>query len=119
MIEEKVATLWKTSANERHERHHRHGSEQVAYLTGLLNDDKHDDGMTVAKPFVNPLSCENPLGIRKSTANDAHDGDDDELQRFSKCCDGPGYREYKADKGRRRCEVRPRYSAPNTSPLLS
>jgi hypothetical protein len=40
--------------------------------------------MTVPKPFVNPPSCENPLGIRKSTAHDANDGDDDELQRFSK-----------------------------------
>ena len=27
---------------------------------------------------------ENPIGIGKSTAYDAHDGDDDELQRFSK-----------------------------------
>jgi hypothetical protein len=30
--------------------------------------------------------------------------------------DEPGYREYKADKGRRRCEVRTLYSSPNTSP---
>ena len=63
----------------------------------------------------------------KSTAHDAHDGDDDELQRFSKWgggtllgderwYDGPGYRKYKADKGRRRCEVRTLYSPPNTSP---
>jgi hypothetical protein len=27
---------------------------------------------------------ENPIGIGKSTAHDAHDGDDDELQGFSK-----------------------------------
>ncbi len=27
---------------------------------------------------------ENPIGMGKSTAHDAHDGDDDELQRFSK-----------------------------------
>jgi hypothetical protein len=27
---------------------------------------------------------ENPIGIEKSTSYDAHDGDDDELQRFSK-----------------------------------
>jgi hypothetical protein len=27
---------------------------------------------------------ENPIGIGKSTTHDAHDGDDDELQRFSK-----------------------------------
>ena len=26
---------------------------------------------------------ENPIGIGKSAAHDAHDGDDDELQRFS------------------------------------
>jgi hypothetical protein len=56
----------------------------TAYLSLSLDDDEHDDGMTVLKPFVNPPSCENPLGIRKSTAHDAHDGDDDELQRFSK-----------------------------------
>jgi hypothetical protein len=31
-------------------------------------------------------------------------------------CDEPGYREYKSDKGRRRCEVRTLYSSPNTSP---
>jgi hypothetical protein len=68
--------------------------------------------MTVLKPFVNPPSCENPLGIRKSATHDAHDGDDDELQRFSKwgatlCCeverrrDGREHGEYKRDKARR------------------
>jgi hypothetical protein len=34
-------------------------------------------------PTLGP-SCENPLGIGKSTAHDANDGDDGELQRFSK-----------------------------------
>jgi hypothetical protein len=65
--------------------------------------------MTVPKPFVNPPSCENPLGIRKSTAHNAHD---DELQRFSKRVRhsaletrggaiGREHGEHKADKARR------------------
>ena len=33
------------ACNYRHERHHRHGSEEVAYLCGFLRDDKHDDGL--------------------------------------------------------------------------
>jgi hypothetical protein len=40
--------------------------------------------MTVPEQASNPPSCKNPIGIGKSTAHDAHDGDDDELQRFSK-----------------------------------
>jgi hypothetical protein len=71
----------------------------------------------------NSQSCRKPHWYRESTA---HDGDDDELQRFSKwgaglCCgagrwcDRREHRERKADKVRRRCEVRPRYSSPNTS----
>ena len=71
----------------------------MACLTGLLNDDKHDDGMTVSEYTSNSPSCRNPIGIGKSTTHDAHDGDDDELQGFSKigppphfeddrCCDG-------------------------------
>src|SRR5215213_9190741 len=86
--------------------------------------------MTVTKPFVNPLSCENPLGIRKSTAHDAHDGDDDELQRFSKGVAAPYFEmidavmgwkyrstseEHKRDKQRCPCEVSTLYSSPNTS----
>jgi hypothetical protein len=49
VMEDKVATVWKTSANERHERHHRHGSEAAAYLCGFLDDDEHDDVVTVPK----------------------------------------------------------------------
>jgi hypothetical protein len=56
--------------------------------------------MTVTKPFVNPSSCENPLGIRKSTAHDAHDGDDDELQRFSKGVAAPYFEMIDAVMGR-------------------
>src|SRR5215213_1800041 len=74
----------KTSAIHRHERHHRHGSEAAAYLCVLLDDDKHDDDMTVPEYTSNSSSCKNPIGIGKSTANDAHDGDDDELLGFSK-----------------------------------
>ena len=69
--------------NERHHRHHRHGSETAAYLCGLLDDDEHDDGMTVPEYASDSPSCRYPIGIGKSTAHDAHDGDDDELQRFS------------------------------------
>jgi hypothetical protein len=52
----------------------------VAYLSLFL----HDDDMTVREHASNPPSCKNPIGIGKSTAHDAHDGDDDELQGFSK-----------------------------------
>ena len=46
----------------------------------------------------------------KSAANDAHDGDDDELQRFSKsdgALSGGGreHEEHKRDKERCRCEA--------------
>jgi hypothetical protein len=68
----------------RHERHHRHIGEKIPYLSHFTNDDEHDDEMTVLKPFVNSPSCRNPIGIGKSTSHDAHDGDDDGLQRFSK-----------------------------------
>src|SRR5918993_4128479 len=67
--------------NERHHRHHRHGSEAAAYLCGLLDDDKHDDGMMAPEYASNSSSCKNPIGIGESIAHDAHD---DELQRFSK-----------------------------------
>ena len=40
--------------------------------------------MTVPQHASDSLSCENPIGIGKRTDHDAHDGDDDELQRFSK-----------------------------------
>jgi hypothetical protein len=67
------------------------------------------------------------MGIGKNGTHDAHDGDDDKLQRFSKGVAAPyfemidavigrEFREYKADKGRRRCEVCAVYSSPNTSP---
>jgi hypothetical protein len=70
-------------ANHRHERHHRHGCEEVAYLCGSLDDDEHDDGMTVPKHLAIHRHVENPIGIGKSTAHDTNDGDDDGLQRFS------------------------------------
>ena len=40
--------------------------------------------MTIPEPLVNSPSCRYPIGIGESTAHAAHDGDDDELQRFSK-----------------------------------
>ena len=43
-------------------------------------------GVTVPKHASNPPSCRKPIGIGKMTSHDAHDGDDDELQRFSKGC---------------------------------
>ena len=42
----RMAPAKKTSANHRHERH---DSEIVAYLCGLLNDDEHDDELTVPR----------------------------------------------------------------------
>ena len=84
-------------ANHRHKRHHRHGSEKAAYLCGFLNDGKHDEDMTVPKHLAIHRHVENPIGIGKSNAHDANDGDDDESQRFSnwgghspEMCDGPG-----------------------------
>jgi hypothetical protein len=38
----------------------------------------------VAEYTSNPSSYKAPIGIEQSTSCDAHDGDDDELQRFSK-----------------------------------
>ena len=40
--------------------------------------------MTSPKHTSNPPSCRYPVGIGKSTAHDARDGDDDESQRSSK-----------------------------------
>ena len=40
--------------------------------------------MTVHKLFIHSPSCRNPIGIGKSTTDDAHDAHDDELQGFSK-----------------------------------
>src|SRR5215213_325548 len=40
--------------------------------------------MTVPKRLAIYRHVENPIGIGKSTAHDANDGDDDDLQRFSK-----------------------------------
>jgi hypothetical protein len=56
--------------------------------------------MTVPKPFVNSPSCRNPIGIGKSTSHDAHDGDDDELQRFSKGVEAPYFEMRDAVMGR-------------------
>ena len=68
-------------ANHRHERHHRHGCEEVAYLRGFLDDGKYDEDMTVPKHLEIHCHVENPIGIGKSAA---HDADDDDLQRFYK-----------------------------------
>ena len=56
--------------------------------------------MTKGLGTVIPSSCENPLGIRKSTAHDAHDGDDDGLQRFSKGVAAPYFEMIDAVMGR-------------------
>ena len=37
----------KTSAKDRHERHHRHEGENTAYLSLFLHDAHHDDEVTV------------------------------------------------------------------------
>ncbi len=65
---------------QRHERHDRHGSEKAAYLCGFLNDDH----VTVPEHARNRSSRKTTIGMGKSAANNAHYGDDDELQRFSK-----------------------------------
>jgi hypothetical protein len=65
-------------------RHHRHGSQKIAYISGFHNDGKHDEDMTVPKHLAIHRHVENPIGIGKSTAHDTNDGDDDGLQRFSK-----------------------------------
>jgi hypothetical protein len=56
--------------------------------------------MTVPKPCVNPPSRQNPIGMGKSTTHDAHDGDDDELQRFSKGVAAPNLEMIDAVMGR-------------------
>ena len=56
--------------------------------------------MTVPEHASNSSSCTNPIGIGKSTADDAHDGDDDELQRFSKGVAAPYLEMIEAVMGR-------------------
>jgi hypothetical protein len=67
----------------------------------FFGDGNRDDDVTVPEHASNLPSCRNPIGIGKSAADDAHDGDDNELQRFSeggatlcceieKWCDEPG-----------------------------
>ena len=65
-------------------RHHRHGSQKIACISGFHNDGKHDEDMTVPKHLAIHRHVENPIGIGKSTDHDTNDGDDDGLQRFSK-----------------------------------
>src|SRR5215212_7236241 len=72
------------SANHRHYRHHRHGSQKTANISGFHDDGKRDEDMTAPKHRAIHRHVENPIGIGKSTAHDANDGDDDDLQRFSK-----------------------------------
>jgi hypothetical protein len=83
--------------------------------------------VTVPEYTSNSSSCRNPIGIGKSTAHDAHDGDDDELQKFSKGVTAPYFEmrdgamsrvigSIRPTKARRRCEVRTLSSSPNISP---
>jgi hypothetical protein len=80
--------------------------------------------MTIPKPFVNSPSCRYLIGIGKSTANDAHDDDDDELQRFSKGEEVPSWELEGSAMGReqweRKCDADVRleavYLLPNISP---
>jgi hypothetical protein len=76
--------------------------------------------MTVPEHARIDRHVENPIGIGKSTSHDAHDGDDDELQRFSKGVAalflemrdhamGGNMGEHKAVKERCRCEARSAY----------
>jgi len=51
---------------------------------GFLCNGNRDDDVTVPEHTSDSPSWRNPIGIGKSTVYDAHDGDDDELQRFSK-----------------------------------
>ena len=53
-------------------------------MSGFHNYGKHDEVMTVPKHLAIYRHVENPIGIGKSTAYDANDGDDDDLQRSSK-----------------------------------
>jgi hypothetical protein len=91
---------------------------------GFLCDGNRDDDVAVPEHARNSPSSRKPYRYGESTANDAHD---DESLRFSKGVAAPYFemidammvREYgerKADKGRRRYEVRTLYSSPNTSP---
>ena len=50
----------------------------------FFGDGDRDDDVTIPEYASKIPSCKNPISIGKSTAHDAHDGDDDELQRFSK-----------------------------------
>ena len=68
--------------------------------------------MTILQHTSDSPSCRNPIGVGKRISHDAHDGDDDELQRFSKWgaplypemrggAMGREHGEYKRDKARR------------------
>jgi hypothetical protein len=65
-------------------RHHRHGSQKTAYISGFHNDGKHDEDMMVPKHRAIHRHVENPIGIVKRTTDDARDAHDDEMQRLSK-----------------------------------
>src|SRR5829696_8137671 len=73
--------------------------------------------MTVPEHASNPPSCKIPIGIGKSTSHDAHDGDDDELQRFSKR-GAPLYPEMKGGVMSRQHEERKRDKARRCSRLV-
>ena len=68
-----------TLANHRHERHHRHCGDKTPYLCLFLYDANHDDEVTV----INRAVRDRHAIIPYLKAYDAHDGDDDEMQRFS------------------------------------
>jgi hypothetical protein len=64
-MEDIAATVQKTSANDRHERYHRHAYQKIPYISHFTNDDEHDEGMTLTDtPALEP-SCENPISIGK------------------------------------------------------
>jgi hypothetical protein len=76
-----AAGLQNKPADHRHERHYRHAGEKNAYLSHFLHDNEGDAGMTLPEHPINLPSLGNPIGLRKSDTDDAHD---DELQGFSK-----------------------------------
>jgi hypothetical protein len=80
----------------------------------------------VSKHHAIHRHVENPIGIGKNGTHDAHDGDDDELQGFSKGVAEPylemidvelgqEYGERKCDKGRCRSGTQSAYFFPNIS----
>src|SRR5215203_5207745 len=89
---------------------------------GFLCNGNRDDDVTVPEHTSDSPSCRNPIGIGKSTAYDAHDGDDDELQRFSKGVAAPYLEMIEAVMGREfgsasatKCDADPEPRVPSSS----